>query len=87
MRIDKQINRHEQPLLTPRQVAAMANYQTAVSVLRAFRRGELPGYKLNARTIRFHPDDVAQWLDYARVGNARNTSPVASGKLGKGCTT
>ena len=55
-------------LLTPRQVAAQAAYKTPVSVLRAFRRGDLAGHKLNARTIRFHPRDVARWLNSARVG-------------------
>jgi hypothetical protein len=65
---DKQ-NESAKALLNPRQVAAQANYQTPVSVLRAFRRGQLVGYKLNARTIRFHPDDVAKWLSSARVGN------------------
>jgi hypothetical protein len=54
-------------LWTPKQVAATANYQSEVSVLRAFRRRELPGYKLNARTVRFHPEDVAKWLAAARV--------------------
>jgi hypothetical protein len=55
-------------LLTPRQVASQANYRSPVSVLRAFRRGDLPGYRLNARTIRFNPNDVDGWLAAARVG-------------------
>jgi hypothetical protein len=54
-------------LLTPKQVAAHAAFKSSVTVLRAFRRGDLPGHKLNARTIRFSPRDVAQWLDSARV--------------------
>ena len=58
-------------LLTPRQVADQANYQSPVSVLRAFRRGELPGYKLNARTIRFDPADVRDWIAAARVTGQR----------------
>jgi hypothetical protein len=61
---------NQQPavLLTPKQVAAQTAYRTEVSVLRAFRQGKLRGYKLNPRTIRFHPDDVAAWLAAARVG-------------------
>jgi hypothetical protein len=55
------------PLLTPKQVAAQAAYKTPVSILRAFRRGELLGHKLNARTIRFHPRDVARWLSSTRI--------------------
>jgi hypothetical protein len=58
-------------LLTPRQVAEQTNYQSPVSVLRAFRRGELPGYKLNARTIRFDPADVKAWIAAARVTGRR----------------
>jgi hypothetical protein len=58
-------------LLTPRQVADQANYQSPVSVLRAFRRGELPGYRLNARTIRFDPADVKAWIAAARVTGQR----------------
>jgi len=58
-------------LLTPRQVADQANYQSPVSVLRAFRRGELPGYKLNARTIRFDPADVKAGIAAARVNGKR----------------
>jgi len=54
-------------LLTPKQVAAQANYRSEVSILRAFRRGELAGFKLNARTIRFHPNDVAKWFGAARI--------------------
>ena len=63
-------NSSQQPpanLLTPRQVAIQANYQTPVSVLRAFRRGDLQGYRLNSRTIRFNADDVAKWLAAARI--------------------
>ncbi|MFZ1074059.1 MAG: helix-turn-helix domain-containing protein [Verrucomicrobiia bacterium] len=54
-------------LLTPKQVAAQTAYRSEVSVLRAFRQGKLRGYKLNPRTIRFHPDDVEAWLSVARV--------------------
>jgi len=78
MRTDTQADKHNESataLLNPRQVAAQANYQTPVSVLRAFRRGELVGYKLNSRTIRFHPDDVAKWLGSARVGGAVTHAP------------
>jgi hypothetical protein len=57
-------------LQTAKEVAAQANYRSPVSVLRAFRRGELPGYKLNQRTVRFHPADVKAWLAAARVGKA-----------------
>jgi len=54
-------------LQTAKEVATLANYRSSVSVLRAFRRGDLPGYKLNPRTVRFHPDDVKRWLDATRI--------------------
>ena len=52
---------------SPRGAASYCGFKSAVTILRAFRRGELPGYKLNARTIRFHPRDVARWLNAARI--------------------
>jgi hypothetical protein len=56
-----------QLLWTPRTAATACGYQSPISVLRAFRRGELAGYKLNSRTVRFAPDDVRRWLARARV--------------------
>ncbi len=61
-------------LQTAKEVAAQANYRSPVSVLRAFRRGELPGYKLNSRTVRFHPGDVEAWLEAARIGKFVSTA-------------
>ena len=37
------------------------------TVLAAWRRGELPGIKLGARTVRFHPADVQRYIDAHRV--------------------
>jgi len=54
-------------LWTAKQAAARANYRSAVSILRAFRRGDLRGFKLNRRTIRFAPGDVEVWLASARI--------------------
>jgi predicted DNA-binding transcriptional regulator AlpA len=54
-------------LQTAREVAAQANYRSPVSVLRAFRRGDLPGYKLGLRTVRFAEKDVRAWIAAARV--------------------
>jgi excisionase family DNA binding protein len=36
------------------------------TVLLLFRRGELPGIKLGARTVRFHPADVEAYIDSHR---------------------
>ncbi|MGA2658101.1 MAG: hypothetical protein ABSH34_11345 [Verrucomicrobiota bacterium] len=54
-------------LHTPKTVAARAGYTSPVSVLRAFRRGELRGFRINARVVRFAEEDVADWLAKARV--------------------
>lgn len=40
------------------------------TVLAAWRRGELPGIKLGARTVRFHPADVEAYLDARRKAGA-----------------
>ena len=37
------------------------------TVLLLFRRGELPGIKLGARTVRFDPRDVQDYIDRHRV--------------------
>jgi hypothetical protein len=60
-----------QRLWTARIVADCVGYETPVSVLRAYRRGELPGYKFGLRVVRFHPDDVKRWIDAARVAGKR----------------
>jgi predicted DNA-binding transcriptional regulator AlpA len=49
-------------LLSPRDVAAMAGYTNPVSVVRAWKRGDLKGFKLNSRAIRFTRLDVERWL-------------------------
>ena len=32
------------------------------TILRAFRRGDLAGYKLGCRVVRFDPDEVKSWI-------------------------
>jgi hypothetical protein len=65
-------------LQTAKEVAAQANYRSPVSVLRAFRRGDLPGYKLGPRSVRFAPEDVAAWIAAARVSGKRGAKQEAS---------
>lgn len=55
-------------LWTPKDVAEHVGYKTPVSVLRAWHRGELVGFKMNCRCVRFHPDDVQRWIEAAREG-------------------
>jgi excisionase family DNA binding protein len=55
-------------LLTPRAVAERAGFKSEVTILRLFRRGVLPGYKLGPRVVRFAETDVEAWLAAARLG-------------------
>ena len=56
-------------LWSPRIAADYAGFQSPVTVLRAFRAGKLPGYKINARVVRFEPSDVKTWIAAGRVGS------------------
>ena len=52
-------------LLTTRQVSELLAVSPA-TVLRLWRRGELPGYRLASNVLRFDPDEVAAWLEARR---------------------
>jgi excisionase family DNA binding protein len=58
-----------QPLLTTREVAAWLGVSPA-TVLRRWRSGELPGYRLGSNVLRFNVDEVQQWLDEKHRGAA-----------------
>jgi excisionase family DNA binding protein len=55
-----------EPLLTTRQVAEQLNLSPA-TVLRRWRSGELPGYRLASNCLRFNPVELAQWLETRRL--------------------
>ncbi len=52
-------------LLTTRQVAELLAVSPA-TVLRRWRAGELPGYRLARNVLRFDPDELAAWLEARR---------------------
>lgn len=54
------------PLLTARDVAALLGLSIA-SVLRRWRAGELPGFRLSSNVLRFRRSDIDAWLDAHRV--------------------
>jgi excisionase family DNA binding protein len=56
--------------LSPQTVAAGIE-SCVTTVLRAFRKGELPGHKLSARLVRFRRADVLDWLNRAKVGGTK----------------
>lgn len=62
--------------LSPQTVATSIE-SCVPTVLRAFRKGELPGHKLSARMVRFRRADVLAWLARARVGNAPTQQEAA----------
>jgi excisionase family DNA binding protein len=49
------------PLWTTRDVAARLNVSPE-TVLRRWRRGELPGYRIASNALRFDPADIDAWL-------------------------
>ena len=53
-------------LLTPEKVGAALGRHPK-TVLQIFNRGELPGIRLGARTVRFHPADVEAYIDAHRT--------------------
>jgi predicted DNA-binding transcriptional regulator AlpA len=54
------------PLLTARDVAGLLGLSIA-SVLRRWRAGELPGFRLSSNVLRFRRSDIDAWLNAHRV--------------------
>lgn len=48
-------------LLTTREVAERLSFSTE-TVLRRWRAGELPGYRLASNVLRFRESDIEAWL-------------------------
>ena len=59
-------------LLTTRQVADRLGLSPE-TVLRRWRRGDLPGYRISGNALRFDPDELEAWLQARRSPN-RDTS-------------
>jgi excisionase family DNA binding protein len=56
-----------EPLLTARDVSAYLSVSTN-TVLDWWERGDLPGFKLNGRAVRFRPAEIEAWLEQQRRG-------------------
>jgi excisionase family DNA binding protein len=66
-------------LLTARELADRLGV-SAETVLRWTRRGELPAIKLPGGAIRYHPDDLADWLaEHATAAPAREAPATQTG--------
>lgn len=53
-------------LLTTREVADFLGVSPE-TVLRRWRAGELPGYRLASNVLRFREDEIGAWLESCRV--------------------
>ncbi|MDQ3380548.1 MAG: helix-turn-helix domain-containing protein [Actinomycetota bacterium] len=53
-------------LLTTRQVADLLALSPE-TVLRRYRAGELPGYRLGSNVLRFRESEIEQWLEGTRA--------------------
>jgi excisionase family DNA binding protein len=56
-------------LLTTRQVAEFVGCSLD-TILRRWRAGELPGYRLSSNALRFDVRDVDEWLERLKAGDA-----------------
>jgi excisionase family DNA binding protein len=56
-----------EPLLTAREVAEMLAVSPE-TVLRRWRAGELPGFRLASNVLRFRESEVLDWLEGQRNG-------------------
>jgi excisionase family DNA binding protein len=61
------------PLLTTREVAAFLGVSPE-TVLRRWRSGELPGYRLASNVLRFRESELEAWLAARRLDNDRSAS-------------
>jgi excisionase family DNA binding protein len=65
-------------LLTTREVAARLGLQPD-TVLRRWRAGELPGYRLASNVLRFDEAELDAWLEARHTGPSRlDSSPQRS---------
>ena len=62
-------------LLTTREVAEFLGLSPE-TVLRRYRRGELPGFRLASNVLRFRESEVEAWLEGTRT-NACSLVPIA----------
>jgi excisionase family DNA binding protein len=54
-------------LLTTREVGEMLSLSPA-TVLRRWRAGELPGFRLSSKALRFRESELLAWLEERREG-------------------
>ncbi len=57
-------------LMTTRDVANMLGLSSE-AVLRRWRSGELPGFRLSTKALRFRESEVLDWVEARREGHRR----------------
>jgi excisionase family DNA binding protein len=62
-------------LLTTREVAEMLGLSSE-AVLRRWRAGELPGFRLSSKVLRFRQSELIAWLERHRAGSRIEGEPV-----------
>lgn len=62
-------------LLTAREVGALIGLSTE-TVLRRWRAGEIPGYRLSSNVLRFDPQAIEAWLEECKRPGRDWTSSV-----------
>lgn len=60
-------------LLTAREVADMWGVEKT-TILRRWRAGEIPGFRLDTNVVRFDPDELDRWLEAKRQGNGERST-------------
>lgn len=63
-------------LLTTRDVAELLGLSSE-AVLRRWREGHLPGFRLSTRVLRFRESEVLDWLEAQRQGPRVSTQVTA----------
>jgi excisionase family DNA binding protein len=60
------------PLLTAREVSELLGLSTP-SILRRWRSGELPGFRLSSNVLRFRRSEIDAWLEEHRGPGSPHT--------------
>jgi len=63
-------------LLTTRDVAELLGLSSE-AVLRRWREGQLPGFRLSTKVLRFRESEVLDWLEAQRNGPRVSTQATA----------
>jgi excisionase family DNA binding protein len=75
---EPKIAANAEPLLTAREVADLLGLSVA-SVLRRWRAGEIPGFRLSANVLRFRQSEINAYLE-AHRGHATVYAPAYLGE-------